>query len=154
MNKKIKILITTVAIILLMTACGEDKELSSFKVNIENFCKNLSTLDTAINKIDAKADNATTQLVNYMKQMDDQFKALASLDFPEEFEYLESLSDEASKYMTEAAESYNKAYADNTFDQKMSDYALKKYKQAYKRIQLILIYLHGDEPREEDLITE
>ena len=89
-----------------------------------------------------------------MNQMDDQFKALATLEFPEDFKYLEELADEASKYMTEAASSYEEAYADDTFDQAMSDYAFKNYKRAYKRIQIMLIYLHGDEPREEDLLSE
>ena len=144
----------TLLMIFLLTACGEDPELAKFKVNIENFCNNLSTLDTAINNIDAKSEKASDQLIIYMDQMDQQFKALAALEFPEEFKYLEELSDEASKYMSEAADSYAKAYANNSFDQAMSDYAYKNYKRAYKRIQLILIYMHGEEPQEEDLISD
>ena len=154
MNRKIIAILTTLFIGLLLTACGEDPELAKFKVNFENFCINLSTLDTAINNIDAKSEDASDLLIIYMDQMDQQFQALAALEFPEEFKYLEELSDEASKYMSEAADSYAKAYANDTFDQAMSDYAYKNYKRAYKRIQLILIYLHGDEPREEDLISD
>lgn len=154
MNKKGIAVATALIIGLLLTGCGEDPELAKFKVNFENFCINLSTLDTAINNIDAKAENASDQLIIYIDQMAEQFKALEALDFPEEFEYLEELSVEASEYMSEAASSYAKAYANDTFDQAMSDYAFKNYKRAYKRIQLILIYLHGEEPQDEDLISE
>ncbi len=154
MNKKGIAVATALIIGLLLTGCGEDPELAKFKVNFENFCINLSTLDTAINNIDAKAENASDQLIIYIDQMAEQFKALEALDFPEEFEYLEELSVEASAYMSEAASSYAKAYANDTFDQAMSDYAFKNYKRAYKRIQLILIYLHGEEPQDEDLISE
>ncbi len=154
MNKKSIVVITALMIGLLLSGCGEDPELAKFKVNFENFCINLSTLDTAINNIDVKSDNASKQLISYMNQIDQQFQALASLDFPEEFKYLEELSEEASEYMSEAADSYAKAYADDTFDQAMNDYAYKNYKRAYKRIQLILIYLHGEEPQDEDLISD
>ncbi len=154
MKKYILTFIITLFSVVFLTGCGEDPELTKFKTNFENFCINLSTLDNSINKINAESDNASDKLIGYINQMDDQFKALASLEFPEDFKYLEELADEASDYMTEAAVSYEKAYADNTFDQKMCDYAFKNYKRAYKRIQIMLIYLHGDEPSEEDLITE
>ena len=154
MNKKGIAVLTALLIGLLLTGCGEDPELAKFKVNFENFCINLSTLDTAINNIDAKSETASEQLITYMAQMDEQFKALAALEFPEEFKYLEELSEEASEYMSVAADSYAKAYTGDTFDQAMSDYAYKNYKRAYKRIQLILIYLHGDEPQDEDLISD
>lgn len=154
MKKKGMAVVAACIMALLLTGCGEDPELTQFKVNFENFCINLSTLDTSINNIDAESENATDELLGYIDQMDEQFEALAALDFPEEFQYLEELSEEASEYMSEAAASYRKAYADDTFDQSMSDYAYKNYKRAYKRIQIILIYLHGDEPQDEDLISE
>ncbi len=154
MSRKSIVVITALMIALLLTGCGEDPELARFKVNFENFCINLSTLDTAINNIDVKSDKASDQLISYIDQMDQQFQALASLDFPEKFKYLEELSDEASDYMSKAAEAYTKAYANDTFDESMNDYAYKNYKRAYKRIQLILIYLHGEEPQDEDLISD
>ena len=154
MRKQFLVALSVLVITLFMTGCGEDPELARFKVNFENFCINLSSLDTAINQIDAQSENASKQLISYINQMDEQFKALAALDFPAEFDYLQELAKEASKYMSEAADSYTKAYANNTFDESMNDYAYKNYKRAYKRIQLILIYLHGEEPQEEDLISE
>ncbi|MBQ8231604.1 MAG: hypothetical protein IJZ34_06745 [Lachnospiraceae bacterium] len=139
---------------LILCGCGEDPELTRFKTNFENFCINVSTLDNSINNIDATSDTATGDLLKYIGLLDEQFKALANLDFPEEFEYLEELSDQASEYMSEASSAYQKAYADDTYDASMSEYAYKNYKRAYKRIQIILIYLHGDEPQDEDLISE
>ena len=139
---------------LILCGCGEDPELTRFKTNFENFCINVSTLDDSINNIDASSDTATEELLRYIGLLDEQFKALANLDFPDEFDYLEELADQASEYMSEASSSYQKAYAEDTYDASMSEYAYKNYKRAYKRIQIILIYLHGEEPQDEDLISE
>ena len=141
-------------IVALLTGCGKDPSLSRFKSNFDNFCSNVSTLDSSINNIDPKSDKAVSKLLKYMKQMDQQFSAMASLTFPDEFKYLEDLADEAAKYMSEAADAYEKAYEGETYDEAMNDYAFKNYKRAYKRLQIILIYLHGDEPTEADLVSE
>ena len=44
-------------------------------------------------------------------KLDTSFQNFAELDFPTEFDYLESLADEASAYMTQAVESYHEAYS-------------------------------------------
>ena len=154
MKTKIITAAAVISLCLFLAGCGEDPELSLFKANIEQFCINLSQLDTSINKIDPEADNATTKLLGYVDQLDSQFQQLAALDFPEKFDYLEDLADQAGDYMKEAASSYHKAYADGAYDEPMSKYAYENYRRAYKRIQIIIIYLHGDTPTEQDLVLD
>ena len=36
----------------------------------------------------------------------------------------------------------------------MADYAGENYARAYKRIQIILAFLHGEQPEDEDLTIE
>ena len=153
LKKKGKVLSAALALCLMLTGCGEDPELTRFKNDFENFCINVSTLDTSINKINADSDSATDELLGYIDQLEEEFESLAAMDFPEEFDYLEELADQASEYMTEAAVSYHEAFADE-YQENVGDYAYKNYKRAYKRIQIILIYLHGEEPQDEDLISE
>ena len=146
--------ITVLLVMILIAGCGKDPELTRFKTNFDNFCTNVSTLDASINNIDPSADNAVSKLLKYIRQMDEQFNAMANLDFPEDFDYLEDLADEAAEYMTEAADAYDKAFSTEGYDEAMNEYAYKNYKRAYKRLQIILIYLHGEEPTEADLISE
>lgn len=154
LKAKIIIAAAAIALSLMLTGCGEDPELTLFKSNVEQFCINLSQLDTSINKIDAEANNASDKLLGYIDQLDSQFQLFAELDFPEEFDYLEALADEAGDYMKEAAVSYQTAYADGGYDEPMSKYAFENYRRAYKRVQVIIIYLHGDEPTEADLVLD
>lgn len=154
MKKRYIIIITFLLMTMILGGCGSDPELARFKTNFENFCANVVTLDTSINNIDPEAENAITKLLKYINQMDEQFTAMAGLEFPEEFAYLEELADEAAEYMSEAAEAYEKAYSGETYDEAMNEYATKNYKRAYKRLQIILIYLHGEEPTEADLVSE
>ena len=109
-------------------------------------------MDTAINKIDASDENAEKELLGYIDQLETEFEDLAQLNFPEEFKYLENLSDEASEYMKEAAKAYHTAYEGETFAANYNDYAFENYKRAYRRIQIILAYLHGEDPKEAGLM--
>lgn len=48
-----------------ITGCGQDKELDTFKTQINDFCESISQLDTDINNIDATDNNASTELLGY-----------------------------------------------------------------------------------------
>lgn len=152
LKPKITLLILTV--ILLLSGCGKSPELSAFKLNIENFCTNLSVLDSSINSIDPGTDASVEELLKYVDQMQEQYTALSSITFPEEFSYLQDLAAEADEYMKEASDAFHSSCEGNTFDESMYDYAIKNYRRAYKRIQLLMIYLRGETPSENDLISE
>ena len=103
--------------------------------------------------MDAQSDNATDELLGYLDQLDTAFQDFADLDFPEEFDYLESLADEASEYMTTAVESYHDAYSNGGYNELTADYARENYARAYKRIQIIITFLHGEQPEDVNLTT-
>ena len=132
-KKKVAVTAVALAISMILCGCGEDPELTKFKKDFEDFCINLSALDTSINNIDAQSETATDELLKYIDQLEDEFADLAEMDFPEEFDYLEEVADQASEYMTEAANSYHTAYEGDSFQENYSDYAYKNYKRAYKR---------------------
>ena len=103
--------------------------------------------------VDATSENATDELLGYLDQLDSAFQDFAALDFPTEFDYLESLADEASEYMTTAVESYHDAYDNGGYNQLTADYAKENYARAYKRIQIIITFLHGEQPEDVNLTT-
>lgn len=151
--KKTKIILPILALTMLLTACGKDPELTRFRKDIDDFCTSISEIDTSINNIDAQSDTATSELLEYLDELDSQFQVLAESDFPEEFDYLESLADEASEYMTEAVSSYHEAYSNGSYNEYTAEYAKENYSRAYKRIQIIIAFLHGEEPEGVDLVT-
>ena len=152
MKKKILSLIAGILLTITFTACGQDPAITEFKHEIDTFCTKISEIDTSINNIDANADNATTLLLGYLDNLDTEFQKFAELDFPEEFDYLESLADESSSYMTEAVKSYKEVYSDG-YNEALAEYAKENYSRAYKRVQIIITFLHGEKPENVDLIT-
>lgn len=152
---KNKILAMTAGIltVLTLTACGKDPQLTQFKEEIDAFCTEISDIDTEINNVDAQSENATEELLGYLDQLDAAFQEFAALDFPTEFDYLESLADEAGEYMTNAVESYHDAYSNGGYNQLTADYAKENYARAYKRIQIIITFLHGEQPEDVNLTT-
>ena len=121
---------------------------------MDDFCTRISEIDTSINSIDAEAENASEELLTYLDDLDIVFRSFAKLDFPEEFDYLEELADESSEYMTEAVQSYHDAFDNNSYNESTAEYARQNYSRAYKRVQIIISFLHGEEPQDPDLTIE
>lgn len=130
----------------LFTGCGTSQETLQFQKEMDAFCTSVSELNESINQIDAEADNAVSLALAYLDQLDEAFQDLAEMDFPEEYDYLESLADEAASYMQEAVQSYHEAYADGGYDQDNADYARENSARAFKRVQVILSILRGEDP--------
>ncbi len=149
-----KMLITVLLAVALLTACGEDPKVAGFRKNIDEFCDKLSEIDRAMNSIDAEADTAVAEFLGYLDDLDIVFQSFAKLDFPEEFDYLEATADEASTYMTTAAESYKEAYSNGSYNEYTADYAYENYSRAYRRVQIIISFLRGETPEDVDIITE
>lgn len=148
--KKLSVLIL---LTLLLTGCGkqQDMELTHFSNEINEFCDNIKEIDTSINQIsnitadEAGLESATKDLMYNLDILKDEFVKFSNMDFPEEYDYLEEIADEASDYMTEAVNAYHKTYEDN-YTASMEEYARENYSRAYKRVQIILDILNGKEP--------
>ncbi len=146
--------ITALLTAIALTACGKDPVLSQFKKDMDDFCTRISEIDTAINSIDASAENAASELLACLDELDIVFQGFAGLDFPEEFDYLESLADESSQFMTEAVKNYHDAYRNGSYNAAVAEYAKQNYIKAYKRVQIIITFLHGEIPSDADLTIE
>lgn len=155
MQKKWTLLAAGLIMSALLSGCGKDSELTQFRKDIDTFCTDISTLDTSMNNVDASSATAKAELLGYLDELDEKFKDFAALDFPEEFDYLESLADESSEYMTEAVTYYHKTYDETeTFDEANVLYAQENYSRALKRVQIIITFLHGEEPADMDVEIE
>lgn len=137
----------------MLTGCGQNSEITEFKNEMDKFCTKISEIDTAINNIDAESENAKSELIGYLEDLDQEFSNFAKLDFPEEFDYLEGLADESGDYMTEAVNSYKEAFAEEYHDN-MADYAKDNYSRAYKRVQIIITFLHGEQPEDVEITMQ
>ena len=138
----------------MLTACGKDPVLAQFRKDMDDFCTKISKIDTAINNIDASAENAASELLTCLDELDIVFQGFARLDFPEEFDYLESLADESSQFMTEAVKNYHDTYSSGSYNAAVAEYAKQYYIKAYKRVQIIITFLHGEIPTDADLTIE
>ena len=154
MSNKIRLIIAGFLVSVILTACGEDPELTQFRNSIESFCTEISKIDTAINSIDASSGDAVTELLSCLDDLDEAFQGFAKLDFPEEFDYLEAIADQAGDYMSTAVSSYHDAYGGEAYDEYTAAYASENYSRAYKRVQIIITFLHGEIPEDVDLQIE
>lgn len=154
MKNKVRLLIAGFLMAVFLTACGEDPELTQFRNSMESFCTEISQIDTAINSIDASSEGAVAELLLCLDNLEKAFQGFAELDFPEEFDYLEEIADQAGDYMSTAVSSYHDAYGGDSYDEYTAAYASENYSRAYKRVQIIITFLHGETPKDVDLQIE
>lgn len=154
MKKSLHVLLATFFSVILLTACGEDPELTQFRNNIDAFCTKLSEIHIAINSIDATKDTAVDELLDNLDELDLVFQAFAKLDFPQEFDNLEPIADESSQYMTTAVEYFHLAYSNDSYNEYTAEYAQQNYARACKRIQIIISFLHGETPDDVNLAVD
>lgn len=157
MGKKLLLPAVCIMTAFMLTACGRKDELVKFRDEVDDFCYNISEIGTQIDNVDAESDGAVYEILDYLDQLDAEFQDFAELDFPEEFDYLESIADEAGEYMTVAAESFRDAYTNESYDEEMFkaeyEYARQNEARAYKRIQIIITFLQGEDPEDVGLVT-
>ena len=151
MKNKICLLLTALLSATMLTACGEDPALTQFRKSMDDFCKKVAEINTGINAIDATSENAPEELLTYLDDLEIIFESFGRLDFPEEFDYLEPIADEASSYMTDAVANYHEAYSNGSYNEYTAAYASQIYERAYKRVQIIISFLHGEEPEDTDI---
>lgn len=143
-NKNFSVLAGILAAAALFAGCSADPEITQFKNDLDAFCENVAELDESINSIDVKSTDATTLALGYLDKLNVAFQQFAEMDFPEEYDYLESLADEAGDYMTEAVNSYHTLYEAESYDEDTAAYARENSARAFKRVQVILDVLQGE----------
>ena len=143
-NKKASLMAGLMVVSALLTGCGADPEVTQFKNDLDSFCEKVAELDEAINDIDVEDENATSLALGYLDKLDVEFQNFAEMDFPEEYDYLESLADEAGDYMTESVESYHTLYEADEYDEDTAIYARETSARAFKRVQVIIDVLQGE----------
>lgn len=151
MKTKLYILLTTLLFAFLLVGCSESKELKEFRTAFDTFCTDVADLDDSINAIDAAAEDAPAQLLTMLDELDVKFQELAALKIPQEFSYMENLADEASENMTLAVENYHTAFESEYYDSYTANIASQYYERAYKRIQYMITFMHGDVPDDENV---
>lgn len=134
-------------LLLLLTGCGKNTELESYKANMNQFFENVKIFDASINAIDPNSETAVSELLALLDSMNTSFAQMASLEVPEGFPGVDQLADEASSYMAEAVSYYHQAY-EGEFNPSLEDAARQNYERANVRLQYILSILHGDIPEE------
>ena len=146
MLKKYTLILALVLGMGTMAGCGEKEELTTFKVEMDDFYTEVSAIENAMNEIDEQSENAVSTLLINMEQMSEQFQKLAELEVPDEFVSVEDLADDAADYMYEAVRLYGEAYEEDYVSDAMIQAAAENYESAMKRINYIAILLQGEIP--------
>lgn len=144
-----KMILTTLLFAFLLTACGENEELTAYQEDMNTFFERASEYNDKMNAIDRESDTAVIELLGYLDAFAEDIQCMAELEVPEQFSAVESLADEADENMKEAVALFHTAYDGETYDEGSEQAALEYYNRTNIRIQYIITILHGEIPEGE-----
>lgn len=149
------LLICLIGIMLLvMGGCSGREDIDYYKANMEQFFKNIETLDGLINNIDVSQPDYTDTLLGYLDQVDKSFGQMATLEVPTTFVGVKELAVDASENMSVAVEKYHSAYEGEEFDTTLEYEAFQYYSKANREIHYIIRILQGEKFEDVVGITE
>lgn len=151
--KKILICMLSLA---LFCFCGCKKEAeitpiidSTLETEVNKICQTIATLDMEMNSIEPDNETACSEMLDKLSDMEELFIQFASLDFTDNFSYLQQYAVEARNYMSEAVGVYREIYSISEYESSKDDYAKENYRRAFKRLHAILAVLRGENPSNE-----
>lgn len=152
MKKNLITLLLATCLTLSVTGCGEDKELTKYKEQMDSFFTEVEVIHNKMNNIDPESETALDELFDCLDDLDAEFVSMAALEVPDEFSSLESLADEASENMSLAVENYHNAYSTDSYNEYTAATADEYYSRANKRLQYMIDILHGKMPEGDGVV--
>lgn len=149
---KYKMTLVCLLFAFLLTACGENEELTAYQEDMNTFFERAAEYNDKMNAIDRESDTAVIELLGYLDAFAEDIQWMAELAVPEQFSAVESLADEADENMKEAVALFHAAYDGETYDEASEQAALEYYDRTNIRIQYIITILHGEIPEGEGVI--
>ncbi len=152
----------TILVVSLLCGCGkqsqseaDSEEIKAFRTAIDTFSTNITEIDAAINSIDFSNVTYRNELTGKLNELNTLFTDFANVDFPEDFNYLEHLADEAAEYMSKAVSSYSEIFSNDSLDPEsisiLTEDADTNYANAFKRIKVIMTFLNGEVSQDANL---
>ncbi len=160
MKKKLVVILVMTFVFSLFTGCEKkitnEKEINEYTASMEKFFNELETIDKEINSIDAEAQGSVNELSKSFDKLQKSYSEMASLTAPTEnvpktFQYIDTLADQASDYMTQANDYLKDAYSDTSYNENTVEVSMECYKRANKRVQYIITLLHGEYPQDDTI---
>lgn len=135
-----------------LTGCGKDAELEHYKENMTAFTENVADIKFQMEEIDPSGEDAVTDVLACLDELQIQFAILAEMEVPKEFISVESLADEAGSYMEEAVSLYHEVFEADEYDETTADVAAQNYDRAMTRLSYISTLLQGELPEGDNII--
>ena len=154
---KTRTLLFTVTMSACLFGCGSssdaEKELADFSAKISDFTEYIKEANDQMNNLDATDKASIDELLSILDEMDNEFKQLAEIDAPTQYQDVENLADEASENMSLAVSSYHSFFESETFSEYDAANAYEYYTRAMKRVKYIGYMLTGGEIPEDENVT-
>ncbi len=153
-----KYLIFIGILVVFLTGCGKkDESVEIYKNSMEEILAEIVKIDGEINSLDPENENSMGSLMVSLDRLDEEFKKMASLEYPEGFEQIAKLAADASSDMSASVSRFHDAY-DGEYNEVAQTEGYDLYQDANQKLKVLIKVLRGEyqNPNEgsEEVYTE
>ncbi len=145
-----KYLILLGIMVVFLTGCGEkDEAIVNYKNSMEEILSEIKTIDNDINSLDPENENSMSSLMVSLDKLDEEFKKMAALEYPEGFEQIAKLASDASADMSASVSRFHDAY-DGEYNEVAQSEGYDLYQDANQKLRVLIQVLRGEYNNSED----
>ena len=141
-----KVLCVLLGIVCVLSVVGCKKkavDANEYATKADEFYERITAIGAEIDALNTKTDDADRQLLVKLDALNDEVKAFAELDPPENLKDAKERAVSASNFMSEAVSLFHKAFESESVDQTALDEARYNYGNAIIEIKNIGIALQN-----------
>ncbi len=149
-----KYLILLGILVVFLTGCGEkDEAIENYKNSMEEILGEIKAIDGEINSLDPENENSMSSLMVDLDKLDEEFKKMAALEYPEGFEQIAKLANDASADMSASVSRFHDAY-DGEYNEVAQAEGYDLYQDANQKLRVLIQVLRGEYNNSEEASEE
>ena len=149
-----KYLILLCILVVFLTGCGKkDEAIETYKNSMEEILSEIKGIDGEINSLDPENENSMSALMVDLDKLDEAFKKMAALEYPEGFEQIAKLASDASADMSASVSRFHDAY-DGEYNEVAQSEGYDLYQDANQKLRVLIQVLRGEYNNSEEVSEE
>lgn len=141
-------------LVVFLTGCGQkDEAIENYKNSMEEILSEIKAIDGEINSLDPENENSMSALMVDLDKLDEEFKKMAALEYPEGFEQIAKLASDASADMSASVSRFHDAY-DGEYNEVAQAEGYDLYQDANQKLRVLIQVLRGEYNNSEEVTEE
>ncbi|MCR4989815.1 MAG: hypothetical protein K6A38_03025 [Lachnospiraceae bacterium] len=137
------LIILCIAVVFLTGCSTNNEQIEKYRSDMDTILADIATVNSDINSLDPENESSMGMLLADLDRLDDLFKQMAQLEYPEGFDKVAKLASDASSDMSASVSRFHDAY-DGEYNEVAQAEAYDLYQDANQKLRVLIQVLRGE----------